>query len=485
MFNFLSEQQTYFNNLSGGIQIEYNYIRHENTMTVPLDYYTCIQFNYLIYQNEMVNNKWFFCFIDRFEFVNDKVTKLYLKTDVWQTWQFDVNYERSFIERRHEVTDSMNSLSDTPNEGTLINYKSLEHNFRGAYFVFCNADVTQEDTTNSSQYDFKLGNFSVPSMVLVYEAGQASSMAMDLQKIANKGYGDRISSAVFVPAFNDTFTILQNMIVDTVNGYPVCRGTEYSEDLLKETIEFDFSDVNLGHEKCLTFPYAKIVVQDMTTGQTIELEPNRFDSKIAKFEIQSTISETPSYRVIPLNYKEQNKAFAESLVIKCNTSLPVANNTYAKYLMNNQDMNNLKIAGAGVGIAGSIVAGSPMGAISGFESITNTLLQEKQAQKQPNQLSSITDGALERIQFQNGIRIMLMVMDEDHMKTANDYWTLFGYPQRCIDYPRPSVNTLDYEFIKLQNANIGGKMSQSDLIEIQDMFNRGVTMWKAEKFRQY
>jgi hypothetical protein len=172
------------------------------------------------------------------------------------------------------------------------------------------------------------------------------------------------------------------------------------------------------------------------------------------------------------------------MVVRCDTTLPTANNAYAKYLMNNQDMNNLKMFGAGVGIVGSVVGGSPMGAITGFESITNVMLQEEQAKKQPNQLSSITDGALDRILMQNGIRIYLYVMDLPHRQSANDFWTMYGYPVRKLDYPVLS-STANYNFIKTVNANITGNFPQNDLQEIQEMFNKGVTLWKSSSFRKY
>lgn len=487
-FSSISEQQTYFNSLkqSDSQIMEYNYVRHENKLFIKKDYDTAIKYNYVIIQNSYATSelgntqKWYFYFIEGFEYENRGATNLRLKLDVWQTWMFDLTFEKSFIERRHLSTDLANSLSDNPSTGTLIEHISFQKNFTGAYFVFCNADVTQEDTTDSNQYEFKMNSFSVPSMVLMYKESQAQTMAIDLQKIANNGYGDRINSVVYVPALYN----VESLIVDTISDFPVCRGSNFPDDVLKQTISLDISTVNLGKAKALTYPYAKIVVQDLSTGQTIELEPNRFDSKIISFEIQSTISETPSYRVIPLNYKGQLKSYSDSLVVKCNTSLPVANNTYAKYLMNNQDFNMLRMAGAGIGIAGSIVAGSPMGAITGFESITNVLLQEQQAQKQPNQLNSIQDGALERLQFQNGVKIQLLVMDTDHRTTANDYWSLFGYPVRTLDYPT-IYSTLDYQFIKTQNVNINASIPQADLVEIQNIFNKGVTMWKANKFRQY
>lgn len=33
------------------------------------------------------------------EYVNDNCTFIYIKQDVWQTWQFDIQYLQSFVER--------------------------------------------------------------------------------------------------------------------------------------------------------------------------------------------------------------------------------------------------------------------------------------------------------------------------------------------------------------------------------------------------
>lgn len=58
--------------------------------------------NYCCYFNANKNfRKMFYNFIDRIEYVAKNTTKLYLKTDVWQTWQFDTVFRQSWIERSH------------------------------------------------------------------------------------------------------------------------------------------------------------------------------------------------------------------------------------------------------------------------------------------------------------------------------------------------------------------------------------------------
>lgn len=486
-FSTKDEQFVWFDGYGGIRKDNYSMYLWETSIKIDIDYVNAIDKNYMMYQATSINSKWFYYFITSVEFVNIGVTQLNLKLDVWQTWQFDITFDKSFIEREHTI-DYLNSLSDIPATGTLIQTKSQLVNANGGYFVFCNSDVTKADTSSSTVLNFKLGSYSVPSMVLCYSKSQFASMASDLQNLANKGFGDRISSVVYVPLISNTdgLAIESTPVENSSFSLPVCLGTNYPDDILKQTITFDFSDINLGFKKALTFPYAKIVVQDLATGQTIELEPNKFNidsSQVVQFELQSTISENPSYKVIPLSYKNQSYAYNEALVIKCNTQLPIANNSYAKYLLNNQDLNLLRMIGNGIGVGGAVVAGSAMGAISGFESITNVMLQEQQAQRQPNQLTAITDGVQERIQYQNGLKISLMIMDSDHLEQATNYWNMYGYPIRKLDYP----NTPDryFYFIKMQDPNISGNIPQNDLNEISSMFSKGVTLWQKDSFRQY
>jgi len=485
-FNNKEDQQTYFNSLTN-IYINYNYVRNEGFITVPLNYYEVLKYNYLVFQNTYVNNKWFFCFIQDIVYVNDRTTKIILKTDVFQTYQFDISYHASFVERRHVMTDNLNSMSDNVSSGNLIVSRETIINFTGVYLVFCNADVTHLDLANATIHNFSMGNYQVPCMVLCYKTGQENLLNADLQTLSNMGVGDRINSCVFVPCIDNVEMFNINEIASDITGQtvPVCSGVDNNniDSFIKSAIEFDFSSLTLTHLKALTSPYAKIIVQDLTTGQQIELEPNKFTNSKATFEIQTSISETPSYRVVPTNYQGQGKSYGDSLVVKCNTTLPLENNTYAKYLMNNQDTNNLKMLGGAVGMIGSVASGSAMGAYSSFESITNVMLQEQQAQRQPNQLSSISDGAMERILLQNGIKIMLMIMDVDHLNTANSYWTMYGYPVKTLESPSPKG--LDYEFIKTVGCNITGNFPQDELIEIQNLFNKGVTIWKSNNFRQY
>jgi hypothetical protein len=119
----------------------------------------------------------------------------------------------------------------------------------------------------------------------------------------------------------------------------------------------------------------------------------------ASFQIQVSVCQTPVYKVIPTNYEGQALAFNHMLVTKCNTNLPVANNAYANYLMNNDMSNNIKMFSAGAGLGMGIMTGSAMGITSSLTQIADVVARDNQATKMPNQVTAITDGAMERMLF--------------------------------------------------------------------------------------
>ena len=52
-----------------------------------------------MYKNNNYTDKWFYAFITGMRYINDNLTEVSIVTDVFQTWQFDLIYKQSFVER--------------------------------------------------------------------------------------------------------------------------------------------------------------------------------------------------------------------------------------------------------------------------------------------------------------------------------------------------------------------------------------------------
>lgn len=98
-FTNKNQQFEYFSNLEN-LEIErISYQRKDSVIRYPAHIDSLLEYNYCMYQNNNYSNKWFYAFIVNMEYVNDSMTNIYIKTDVFQTWQFDLIYKQSFIER--------------------------------------------------------------------------------------------------------------------------------------------------------------------------------------------------------------------------------------------------------------------------------------------------------------------------------------------------------------------------------------------------
>lgn len=102
------DQYNYFNSLEK-IEIDNaNYQRKDNILMFPAHIDSIMEYNYCMYQNNNYDDKWFYAFIVNMEYENNGTTKIYLATDTWQTWCFDLDFKQSFVEREHiAVTDDL------------------------------------------------------------------------------------------------------------------------------------------------------------------------------------------------------------------------------------------------------------------------------------------------------------------------------------------------------------------------------------------
>lgn len=76
------------------------YLR-EPFATLADEGYDIYQFNYLIYKNPELDNKWWFCFITNVEYQAKDVTRIDFVVDVWQTFHTDITYRKCMVERCH------------------------------------------------------------------------------------------------------------------------------------------------------------------------------------------------------------------------------------------------------------------------------------------------------------------------------------------------------------------------------------------------
>lgn len=124
---YQDQQRQWFSEHTTHSFTDFTYQRKDNIIRVPVNAETLFAdgTNYCYYQNTHYNGKWFYCFIERIEFINENMTALHIKTDVFQTWFFEFyksnHMDVNFIARETVIKDEMfkHTLSENLPTGDL------------------------------------------------------------------------------------------------------------------------------------------------------------------------------------------------------------------------------------------------------------------------------------------------------------------------------------------------------------------------------
>ena len=115
-------QHNYFNGLPKLSLTNATFQRKDGTIRWPGSMESILEYNYCMYRNKNHGNKWFYAFITDIEYVSDSMSSISITTDVWQTWQFDITFKPSYIEREHTNDDAVgnNTIPEGLDTGPYI-----------------------------------------------------------------------------------------------------------------------------------------------------------------------------------------------------------------------------------------------------------------------------------------------------------------------------------------------------------------------------
>ena len=192
-------QYNYFNGLTHLTADNFTYQRKDSIIRYPEHIDNLLGYNYVMYQNEAYTNKWFYAFITNMEYVNDHMTNITIKTDCFQTWQFDIVYKKSFIEREHVNDDTVgnHTVPEQVETGEYVcNDKGYLYSAGNTTYVVIGA--TKEPEEIGMQIDrYYNGIFSGCQYLAFSETNGASNY---LRAMDNLGIGDAVVNVFIAPA---------------------------------------------------------------------------------------------------------------------------------------------------------------------------------------------------------------------------------------------------------------------------------------------
>lgn len=504
-FNDKTAQYNYFNSLPKLTVDDFTYQRQDDTVRFGASFDDVITYNYCMYRNNEFSDKWFYAYITDVIWKSPNSTDIKIKTDVWQTWQFDLSYKPVFVEREHVNDDTVGlhtvpenlELGEYVNNNLIINsdYSPSETETNVSWICFQVSDYPDGTGALSpsigTDVDGKIigGVYSGLTYLLVLSPTDANELIACYDR-ADKA--DAIVSIFHVPLgiiSADNLTITNH--TDTL-GNTITIGMFPSDNYAPINIEADTinkpANLNGYVPKCgkmLTYPYVYFYATNNVGGEAI-YHFEDFDGN-PTFNIDGTISQGMSIRAYPTNYKATTGLGGYNFGLS-GGKLPICawnSDYYTNWCTQNAINQPLGVfstlATAGFGMLGGLLGGSGLtaasSAVSGFVGVLNAVDRRYQASLIPDQARGNENcGEINMAEKRFGFTFYSMSIKQEYAKICDDFMYMYGYKVNRVKLPN-ITGRRNWNFVKTQGCYIDADIPQTDLEEIKQMFNSGVTFW--------
>ena len=487
----INTQNAYFNGTVQNTFSEYTYMKKDSTVTVGANIDSIIDCNYLFYINNGFTNKIYYCFITKMEYINENTTRITFETDCFQTWYFELQYNRCFVEREHVNNDTigLHTIPEGLETGEYIcnsvNYDETlsGYNAHMSYIVgattYPNVDEAKDSQCGSDIYN---GIYSGVKYFR-YDVSVALDYVLDLY--AKGGKVDSITGIYMIPQWLA----------------PLKDGATYREVATSTTpkqYQFNVNKLNVlnnytpHNNKLKCFPYTYLLVSN-NTGQTNILHFEKFSDNNCTFLVQGCLCPSGSVAIFPINYNGIPANYDEGIMLG---KYPICNFTtdmYTNWLTQNSinilgntfttdDLNIAStIASSTIGALTSIGSGNPAGVGlsigNGLLGISDAMISKKQHNMiSPSVQGNLNAGDINNSAGRNSFYFYSMSIKQEYAKIIDKYFDMFGYKVNDVKIPN-ITGRRNWNYVKTIECNVDGDIPQTDLNIIKTMFNNGVTLW--------
>lgn len=510
-------QYNYFNSLPKLAVNNFTYQRKDGTIRYGASFDSLIQYNYVMYRNDAYSNKWFYAFITGMEYLNDNVTAISIKTDVWQTWQFQLTFKPVLIDREHTNNDTVGAntypegleLGDMICNGIVTNFGNDSSGIGDWVIV---VDVSMIENPGDNQTLTYSGNppvqyiNGIPSGLYHLLIGVNSSVVTSARDVINLYDEAGLSDAV------QNVYILPRALVGDVT--PITLTTQNVSDPRSVGVNMPNSTTGvttLGtwtcprptsirgfvpkNNKLFVFPYNYVNVSN-NAGTVIPYHYEDFSDNVS-FKVEGVLTPSGSIKAIPQNYKYVNtteNAYDYSI---SGAKYPICawvTDSYTNWLtqnavnMEHQWAQTLIQGGyealkttAGIGFSGAPVAGAVAGIAQYAGGIIGTALEQHRAKSQANLVAdqahgNANAGDIVWSKLRARFTFMPMSIKPEYAYKIDEFFSQYGYKTNRVKVPN-ITGRRNWNYVKTVGCYIDADAPQEDIAEIKAMFDKGITLW--------
>lgn len=499
-FSNAEAQFNYFNSLQKITLDSASYVRKDDSIRVPELLEDILQYNYLMYRNHNYSNKWIYAFITNSEYLNDNCTRIDFETDPFQTWQFDLEYKKSFVIREHTNDDTIgaNILDEGLDTGEMItiNYSSVRYSLDGCKIVVMSTYDPYAPT--GANPDF---NGIIPFNGIMYGCPM---WAFDYTNLPGlQSFIQEVVSARSASAIQGMFMCPSELLtgyIDTQNHNKIIASTTvYSniETFYPKSTATPYSDYTPKNNKCYCWPYHFLEVSNSNgEKQQYRIEDFQKDERgNLLFTNYMALQVGISGRLCPTNYKGTLTALYEndeSVTLSKFPACQWSSDYYTNWLTQNgvNMIRTIARQAGNVGIdasaftqatgAGDIMSTGASGG-STASTVTDLIGKHVEARLNANQVAGDNSGDVSFAMGVNGYTFLEKRCKLQNLKIVDDYFTMFGYKTNLLKVPNITGRS-NWNYVETESANIIADIPQKDLDEIKRMFNSGITLWHTTTY---
>lgn len=449
--------------------------------------------NYIIFKNTAFGNKLFYAFVDRVEYISNKVSEIYYTIDVMQTWYFDYVLGDCYVEREHTETDEIgeNVVEENLSVGelTVADKKEFRYNTNEYKLVILYVPNFTEGKATIITGTTVDGERILPVTAEIneylYRGFVINNIYMGCCFIATTIDGSDLRKATTSSiTVNTIIEKLEDLKANIVNMFQVPKqlydeyypldfptqlktikplSKKYS---IKRTDRFysrngDYFYYPLN-KKLFCYPYKQLILSN-NNGTTATYKWEVFNKDITpSFNIDGVPIISPEIMCYPTNYRKIEKDYESGIILNDFPTPPWSEDSFAKWWAQNKEayitslLSTAVVAAVGIGSAYMIGSAATGGALAGAEtavaqraksairgtsvgaaaSIANGIGSYIQAKNTPDQISGqLGCSSLRAAQDRIGFSFYDMGVDADVAKTIDNYFTMFGYAIKKLKVP--------------------------------------------------
>lgn len=528
-FDNVTAQYNYFANLAGTWLNAQSYTRvNRGVFRCSLPMRETYNVDYMMFRNQAFENKWFYAFVNKINYVNNGLCEIRFTIDIIQSWFISAGGQSAlgscFISREHVANDDI---------GANVEAESLT---TGEYICEDNSKTTLAS------------DLFEPAIIL---AGVGSGKPNG--KLYNKVYGGATLYAFKPDDSEGVNTVIEevtrlhgddNGIVGLymapiialpshtipAQGVPISEGTGETEivEIPKLTHETGFNGYIPKNNKLYTYPYNFCRI---TTGQGSHADYpyEYFINGNPTFKLGATILAPVTAICLPVKYKGfsdtnigyEPEAISISNYPQCSwsndvyaawvaqNSVPIQNirqayedkaNVRADYLSKNQSEQNwltfMQLAESLIGVDTGDVTGyvntvakravqqnidwnnwAESTTTGRIDIVTSQMNAEYSAAARNNNVFGSSTGNITLALNDMKFTASRWHLRPERLIDIDNYFSMFGYAYNKVEIPNITSRP-HWNYVQTVDANIKGDMPSDDRQLLKSMFEKGIRFWK-------